>query len=246
MFTMSGGTIANNVASINGGGIWVTNTNAAADFKKLIVEKDAVFSGNSASEAYSRDSAHDEVYNAQIKGTRWTSPFTQGYNNYDISYTAGVSLTTYSVSVSNSYAASSGAGNYRAGDSVTINAGTREGYTFSGWTVSEGSAILTQNAATTTFTMPARDVAFTATWTPTSGGNDGNNGNDGQSPKPSTSAPIPSTPTPNPSHNGGSDNNKVVWVIGGIALLIVLVIVVLVVVVFVVLVVLLLRRKPKT
>ncbi|MCL1965996.1 MAG: hypothetical protein FWF66_03705 [Candidatus Bathyarchaeota archaeon] len=73
-----GGTISNNVASGNGGGVQVTSDNALVDFGRLSVGENVVFSNNSASTAYSRSSSHDAVYNAQIKGTSWSSPFTQG------------------------------------------------------------------------------------------------------------------------------------------------------------------------
>jgi len=165
-FVMTGGVIAGNTASVNGGGVYVTDTNAVVDFERLTVGADAAFWDNRASVAYSRDSLHDVVYETQIKGTNWTSPFTQGYNNYDIGYTAGT-LLTHSVSVSGNYSTLSGAGSYLIGSSVTINAGSRSGYTFSGWTVNEGGISLS-NSATATFTMPARDVMVTANWSPIS------------------------------------------------------------------------------
>lgn len=72
----------------------------------------------------------------------------------------------YTVTVSGSCAPSSGAGSYVQGAAVAIDAGTREGYTFSGWTVDSGSAVLADaSRAQTTFTMPAGPVAVTANWT---------------------------------------------------------------------------------
>jgi len=81
-----GGMVLGNVASGDGGGVWVTNTNALVEFRKLAVGKSVVFSNNSASIAYDRLSVHNKVYNEQIKSKQWTAPFKQGYNNYDISY----------------------------------------------------------------------------------------------------------------------------------------------------------------
>jgi uncharacterized repeat protein (TIGR02543 family) len=70
------------------------------------------------------------------------------------------------VTVNESYATTTGAGTYNAGETVTINAGTRTGFTFSGWTVTSGSITLDDaSSATTTFTMPASDVSVTANWT---------------------------------------------------------------------------------
>ena len=73
----------------------------------------------------------------------------------------------YTVTVEGSYAGSnSGAGSYAADDTVTIQAGTRENYTFAGWNVTSGNAALADaSSATTTFTMPATNVTVKATWT---------------------------------------------------------------------------------
>jgi hypothetical protein len=86
-FSMTGGRIANNTAGRNGGGIGISNIVCLED---IDISNNAVFSNNSASAAYDRASDDDELYRVHI-GSRvtWTSPFTQGYNNYDISYTRG-------------------------------------------------------------------------------------------------------------------------------------------------------------
>lgn len=74
--------------------------------------------------------------------------------------------TEHTVTVKGSHAATTGAGSYAEGASVTIQAGTREGYTFAGWTVTPESVTLNNaDSATTTFTMPGEDVTVTATWT---------------------------------------------------------------------------------
>lgn len=83
--TIESGTISNNTALVDGGGIWI----AYEDLANLIVGRDAIFSGNKASRAFNRNPVDDELYFTHIFGTRWTSPFTQGYNNFDISYTNG-------------------------------------------------------------------------------------------------------------------------------------------------------------
>jgi len=158
-----GGVIANNTAINNGGGIWVTNSNT--DLDRLYVAEGVNFSDNRAAEAYGRHEDDDDVYFAQIKSTSWTMPFTQGYNNYDISYTAGELLTLRSVIIHDSYAVTSGAGNYIVGTTVTVNAGTRDDYFFSGWTVNAGDIVLS-NSATETFLMPDHDVEITANWLP--------------------------------------------------------------------------------
>jgi len=86
VFKLLGGKISKNTATYNGGGIWVDTEK----LDLLFVSNAAVFSNNLASVAYERASTHNDVYRSQIGGkVTWTRPFTQGYNNYDISYTSG-------------------------------------------------------------------------------------------------------------------------------------------------------------
>ncbi len=75
-----------------------------------------------------------------------------------------IPATAYQVAVNGSYATTSGAGSYSAGDIVTVNAGSRSSYTFSGWTSADGIIFASVNSATTTFTMPAGNVTVTASW----------------------------------------------------------------------------------
>ncbi len=65
----------------------------------------------------------------------------------------------------------SGQDNYEEFETVTINAGSRSGYTFNSWIV-EGDNVTLDNssAATTTFTMPAEAVTVSANWTAISSG----------------------------------------------------------------------------
>ncbi|MED9782204.1 MAG: S-layer homology domain-containing protein [Peptococcaceae bacterium] len=53
-------------------------------------------------------------------------------------------------------------GEYTAGEVVTINAGSKAGYRFAGWTASSGGTFADASSASTTFTMPASDVTVTA------------------------------------------------------------------------------------
>ncbi|MDO4581521.1 MAG: S-layer homology domain-containing protein [Bacillota bacterium] len=81
---------------------------------------------------------------------------------------------SYAVTVNGSYAATSGAGRYAEGADVTIAAGTRSNYTFTGWTVnSDGVTLANARSTTTTFTMPDNDVTVSANWTPAGGGGGG-------------------------------------------------------------------------
>ncbi len=74
----------------------------------------------------------------------------------------------------------SGDGEYAADETVTIIAGTKSGFTFSGWQVS-GDIVQLQDASksTTEFTMPASEVTIMATWTAISGGVSGGGGGGG-------------------------------------------------------------------
>ncbi|MCL2173477.1 MAG: hypothetical protein FWB84_07570, partial [Candidatus Bathyarchaeota archaeon] len=90
-FTTYSGTIANNTATRNGGGIGVPNR---ASLERVDIDRYAVFSNNKASVAYNRSSYDDDVYNRHIDSrAKWSSSFTQGYNNYDIYYTWGTPTT---------------------------------------------------------------------------------------------------------------------------------------------------------
>ena len=75
--------IADNMAGHDGGGIWISFGQPC----RLEIGPDTVFSGNKASRAFNRSPADDGACSDHIAAVRWTSPFPQGYNNYDISYT---------------------------------------------------------------------------------------------------------------------------------------------------------------
>ena len=73
--------------------------------------------------------------------------------------------TRYAVTVNGSYdAQNSGAGSYAAGSVVTVRAGSRNGYTFNGWTSGSNVVFDDPNAEETIFTMPEGSVTVTANW----------------------------------------------------------------------------------
>jgi uncharacterized repeat protein (TIGR02543 family) len=73
---------------------------------------------------------------------------------------------TYKVIVEDSYAGARVESSYAKGATVNINAGTKKGYTFAGWTVTSGGVTLVDaNSVTTSFIMPSNDVTVTAKWT---------------------------------------------------------------------------------
>ena len=68
---------------IGGGAIWIEHSKLA----DLTVGPSVIFRGNRAPTGYAlRFPADDAVYYANIHATVWTSPYMQGYNNFDISY----------------------------------------------------------------------------------------------------------------------------------------------------------------
>ncbi len=79
-----------------------------------------------------------------------------------------------------------GGGEYAGGDTVTVTANERNGYTFTGWSSEDSVAFADSKAKTTTFTMPAKSVTVRANYIHSSGGNtgggpddDGNSGGSG-------------------------------------------------------------------
>ena len=76
------------------------------------------------------------------------------------------------VTVVGSYASITGDGEYEAGETVTVYAGSRSGYSFNGWTSSDVSITNAINA-TASFVMPDHAVTVTANWTKNSSGGGG-------------------------------------------------------------------------
>ena len=88
---------------------------------------------------------------------------TVSYTEGEITVTDKVGITvsekTYTLTVSlNGGNGNTPGGSYAGGTNISINAGVKEGYTFSGWTSNNGGAFANPGSAATTFTMPANDV----------------------------------------------------------------------------------------
>lgn len=79
---------------------------------------------------------------------------------------------TYQVRVDNSHAAESGAGVYRAGEQVTVHAGSWSGHRFGSWEV-HGVTVSALTSPDLQFTMPANDVSVLAIWRASSSGGGG-------------------------------------------------------------------------
>ena len=79
-------------------------------------------------------------------------------------YAKWMPVSRYDVIVEGSYAQESGSGNYVEGEIVAIDAASRSGYQFTGWTVSDGVTLADASKTGTTFTMPAKSVSVMANW----------------------------------------------------------------------------------
>jgi uncharacterized repeat protein (TIGR02543 family) len=161
---IDGGTISDNTTPMNGGGIYV----ARAHFNKLAVAAGVVFSNNKAATMYDRDPADDAVYYAQIDtDVTWTTPFTQGYNNYDIFYIYGTQLEIYEITY-NSNTGTGFMGNtlvfYDTVVTLVSNGFSKDGYVFVGWnTFADGAGDSFVDGATFTYTL-AEDLTLYAQW----------------------------------------------------------------------------------
>ena len=110
----------------------------------------------------------------------------------------------HAVTVDGSYTSASGAGNYAAGSVVTVRAGSRDGYTFTGWTSSGNVVFYDPNAAETTFIMPDGSVTVTANWTRDGGSSSGGSTSGGGSSSSDSDDSDPSyaVETPDKAENG--------------------------------------------
>ncbi len=87
--------------------------------------------------------------------------------------------TEHTLTITNEGDGSKGASTHNVGEIITIDAGTRTGYTFDSWTAS-GVTLDSKTDSTTKFVMMANDVQITANWDKTNAG-DGNTGSGGSS-----------------------------------------------------------------
>lgn len=113
-------------------------------------------------------------------------------DSYAVTYTNGkltVVNATYTVTVTNG----TDSGSYSEGQTVTITAESRSGYTFTGWSSSDSVTFANSTASTTTFTMPDKAVTVTANYSKNSSGDGGGSSGGGSS---SSGSGAPTTTTP--------------------------------------------------
>ncbi len=109
-----------------------------------------------------KDSNTVGTYSIVISGGVLSNP--DGYNVKYVNGTLGVSEKLYVLTVNNSGNGVTQAGEYAPNSSIAVHAGTRTGYTFAGWTSSNGGSFENASLADTIFIMPENDVTITANW----------------------------------------------------------------------------------
>lgn len=87
---------------------------------------------------------------------------------------------TYTVTLKDAGTDAAGAGEYAVGATVSLSAGAKSGYTFSGWT-SDDVPILSAGSKNASFTMPDHDVTVQANWAYNGGGSGGGSTGGGSS-----------------------------------------------------------------
>ncbi len=123
--------------------------------------------------------------------------------NYRITYVNGtlnIVECLYTVTVTEG----TGGGEYGEGDTVTVTANKRNGYTFTGWSSEDGVAFADSKAKTTTFIMPEKSVTVKANYTADSSGS-GDGGNSGGS---GNNSGTGGSSNGNNSGTGGSSNGN--------------------------------------
>ncbi len=167
-----GSGLPGSAAGGNGGNVTIVNSTVTASSK----EGDSIGAGRNGadpgtltlspadSKAIAAKAGADEASALTLNG----SPFTAATAVTDLvrgtKYFHSEPCNIYTVTVNGSYAQTTGAGSYAEGATVAIDAGTRSGYTFDGWTSADGVTFANVGSTQTTFTMPANDVTITASW----------------------------------------------------------------------------------
>ena len=113
-------------------------------------------------------------------GTLKKSGGVDAENNYAITYQKGkltIADEIYEVKVVDG----TGGGIYSAGQTVSIKADEKSGYTFIGWSSDDGVVFANASAKETSFVMPARNVTVTADYSANSSGGSSGGGSSGAS-----------------------------------------------------------------
>lgn len=104
------------------------------------------------------------IFDGWYMDSEYTTKYNSNVSTAIKLYAKWMPVSRYDVIVEGSYAQESGSGNYVEGEIVAIDAGSRSGYQFTGWTVSDGVTLADASKTGTTFTMPAKSVSVMANW----------------------------------------------------------------------------------
>jgi len=144
-------------------------------------------SGTCTGNYYDEDVFEDEVTSNGTPVDVHTQDFVDIINshggNYRLNEDGQIEIIplTYALTVEGSYAETTGAGQYEVGAQIVIDAGSRDGYAFDGWT--SGAGLFVDPAASkTTFIMPAEDATVVANWVAASSPSTGNSGGSSSAP----------------------------------------------------------------
>lgn len=118
---------------------------------------------NETAELLSPTLVNDEYYSISPDGKSLTMALNR-FSTYALAYTA------YDVTVIGGGTGATVKNKYQEGATVEIYAGTKSGYSFNGWTSSDGISFKDKNNASTSFTMPKKPVTITANWRYNGGG----------------------------------------------------------------------------
>ena len=140
-----------------------TNYYIGDKFSKSGLKVVANYSDGSQKDVTSKCSV--EGFESETAGTKTVKVnYKEGKADRTASFTVSVKQNTYKVTVSKDSGISSvsGAGNYSAGDRVTVTATASSGYEFKGWTSNNTGLVSNSTSVSYTFKMPNSNITLTA------------------------------------------------------------------------------------
>lgn len=149
------------------------NLTSLADIIKITIETPIALQGKMWLSVYrvhdgkaqelSADETAGEYYEISDDGA-YITLHVKNFSTYAFGYEVN------SVTLSGGGSGATGAGDYAYDELVAINAGTKSGYTFDGWTASPDVVFANAASASTSFIMPDSAITVTANWKYSGGG----------------------------------------------------------------------------
>jgi len=165
------GSITENKATGNGGGIFSASYNyevdalEAGDYAGIAIDENVKFSSNFAGEGAFR-SPDITALSGRIADMTGSVSGQNLFNNYDINFRHGEPLEEFEVTVlegGTGYAPAAPNNSFVKGDTVTLVPGTRAQHRFGGWVIDD-ETLPVGAIVNNTFTMPENNVTLRATW----------------------------------------------------------------------------------